>query len=96
VAQDNRVVYQYRAKMNKKAQGISINVIIITAIALIVLVVLVFALAGRTTKFNEGLGTCKGFCADSAVQCGDNAPVPTKNCNDGDRTIDGDGYCCIG
>ena len=37
--------------MNKKAQGLSINVIIITALALIVLVVLVVIFTGRTGIF---------------------------------------------
>ncbi|MBI2666419.1 hypothetical protein HYX13_02290 [Candidatus Woesearchaeota archaeon] len=41
--------------MNKKAQGLSINVIIITALALIVLVVLVVIFTGRTAIFTGGV-----------------------------------------
>lgn len=79
----------------KRAQGISINVIVITAIALIVLIVLVVILTGRTAIFTKGLGTCNGFCADSAVQCQEGVAIPTKNCNDGEREIKGDGFCCL-
>jgi len=41
--------------MNKKAQGLSINVIIITALALIVLVVLVVIFTGRSAIFTGGV-----------------------------------------
>jgi len=49
--------------MNKKSQGLSINVIIIVAIALIVLVVLIAIFTGRLGTFTSGL---KG-----AVACDD-------------------------
>lgn len=55
--------------MYKRAQGISINVIIIAAIALIVLVVLVFILTGRLQIFGEGLDDCEskgGRCMGAA------------------------------
>lgn len=42
----------------KKAQGISINVIIVAAIALIVLVVLVAIFTGRLGMFTKVLGGC--------------------------------------
>ncbi|MEA3430698.1 MAG: hypothetical protein U9R08_05475 [Nanoarchaeota archaeon] len=42
--------------MNKKAQGISLNVIIIAAIALIVLVVLIAIFTGRLSGFQSELG----------------------------------------
>ena len=41
---------------SKKAQGISINTIIIAAIALIVLVVLVMIFTGRMGVFTTGIG----------------------------------------
>jgi len=46
--------------MNKKAQGLSVNVIIIAAIALIVLVVLVAIFTGRLGLFSKGLGEATG------------------------------------
>jgi len=60
-----------RSTMNKKSQGISINVIIIAAVSLIVLVVLVAIFTGRFGAFSKGIGetgTCNnlgGACADS-------------------------------
>ena len=46
--------------MNKKSQGLSINVIIIVAIALIVLVVLIAIFTGRLGSFSEGIDTVGG------------------------------------
>ena len=51
--------------MNKKSQGLSINVIIIVAIALIVLVVLVAIFTGRLGGFVRGVDaatTCESSC----------------------------------
>ena len=55
-------------RMNKKAQGLSINVIIIVAIALIVLVVLIAIFTGRLGNFVTGVdqtvdceSNCNGF-----------------------------------
>lgn len=80
----------------KRAQGISINVIVITAIALIVLVVLIVVFTGRVQLFGKGLGTCKGYCADSAVKCEQASAIPTTNCDDGKTPpLQGNGYCCI-
>lgn len=42
--------------MNKKGQGLSLNVIIVAALALIVLVVLVMVFTGRIGIFEKGLG----------------------------------------
>ncbi len=52
--------------MNKRAQGLSINVIIIVAIALIVLVVLIAVFTGRMGGFVSGVDettTCDNTCA---------------------------------
>ena len=50
--------------MDKKAQGISINTIIIAAIALIVLVVLVAIFTGRIGLFGRQVGEVGKECAD--------------------------------
>ncbi len=50
--------------MNKKAQGVSINVIIIAVIALIVLVVIIAIFLGRIGMFGAGVSECKGECKD--------------------------------
>jgi hypothetical protein len=64
----------------KKAQGISMNVIIIAAIALLVLVVIVAIFSGRMGVFNKNLndnskntceapyGACKAACDTGEVQ----------------------------
>ena len=49
-------------KLFKKGQGISLNVIIIAAIALIVLVVLVMIFTGRMKLFGEGLSGTEISC----------------------------------
>ena len=52
-------------KFSGKAQGLSINVIIVAAIALIVLVVLIAIFTGRLGLFSKGLGeatTCDQIC----------------------------------
>jgi len=51
--------------MNKKGQGISVNVIIIAAIALIVLVVLIAIFTGRLGLFSRGISeaaSCDQAC----------------------------------
>ena len=85
-----------RSPVSKRAQGISINVIVITAIALIVLVVLVVVFTGRVQIFGKGLGTCRGTCVQSAVNCGVESAIPTSNCDDGKSpAIKGEGFCCV-
>ena len=68
---------------NKKSQGLSINVLIITAIALIVLVVLIAIFTGRLGGFDSDEFFCQqnldecvceeweeiGFCGESIKQC---------------------------
>ncbi len=53
--------------MDKKAQGISINTIIIALIALTVLVVLIAIFSGAIGGWISGVNTCegKGTCASS-------------------------------
>jgi len=55
--------------ISKKGQGISINVIIIAAIALIVLVVLIAVFTGRMTIFGGGMDDMmRGrYCSDTPV-----------------------------
>lgn len=55
--------------MNKKAQGMSMNVIIIAAIALLVLVVLSVIFIGRMGQFGQQTGACDkqgGTCYDGS------------------------------
>jgi len=59
--------------ISKKGQGLSLNVIIIAAIALLVLVVLSVVFLGKTGLFVKETDSCTnkgGRCADPGVGCG--------------------------
>jgi hypothetical protein len=56
-----------------RAQGISINVIVVAAIALLVLVVLAVVFLGQTGKFTQGVNDCQsngGSCTTGACPSG--------------------------
>jgi len=53
----------------KKAQGISINTIIIAAIAIVVLIVLVLIFTGQIDLFAKQVTACTGTCVESAADC---------------------------
>ena len=66
---------------SKKAQSISINTIIIAAIALAVLVVLFFVFTGRFKVFSEGLDTtasCYSSCNSIGMEYYSAANPDTK------------------
>ena len=72
-------------KLDKKAQGISINVIIIAAIALLVLVVLSVVFTGRMGIWSQESSSCEpniGRCAPPGAECGEEgtpvADYPTE------------------
>ena len=77
--------------MKKKSQGISINTIIIAAIALIVLVVLVAIFTGRIGLFGREVGKVGKDCADhySVDESGAElaSAVWKAECGDGEKDI---------
>jgi hypothetical protein len=73
--------------MNKKAQGISINTIIIAAIALIVLVVLVAIFTGRLGIFGREVGEVGQECAEFKNAEGDTGSWMMDSCPAGYDTI---------
>lgn len=79
----------------KKAQGLSLNVIIIAAIALIVLVVLVAIFTGRMGDWTSGLRKVETrYCGDvpAGVQGSSMRGTPTSSstgCADYEREIPG-------
>ena len=84
--------------MNKKAQGISMNVIIIAAIAIIVLVIMVVIFSGRMQLFGKGVSLCEGTCSATKAGCGYSAAIPIRNCDsdgDGEPNVKGEGFCCM-
>lgn len=91
-------------KSGKKGQGLSVNVIIVAAIALIVLVILVAVFTGRFSVFTGGL---KGM-GDASQPCNENAQgmegavlyeADVGSCLDGDRVISAQTspgkVCCV-
>lgn len=86
--------------MSKKAQGLSMNVIIIAAIALLVLVILAVIFIGRMGKTAKSIDECPGSCEASEQDCYDKGAYfkPTSDpCFD---RITGeerpDLICCVG
>ena len=77
--------------MAKKAQGMSMNVIIIAAIALLVLVILSVVFIGRMTTFTDETGGCAGkggTCYSGGCPSG-TTPFRSGTCSD-----DGEA-CCL-
>ena len=90
--------------MNKKAQSISINTIIIAAIALAVLVVLFAIFTGRLGGFTQGVrdtDTCAQKCSSLSMDVGINpSDANSKTCSTGQYIAgvykDGQfGCCCV-
>lgn len=87
--------------MSKKAQGLSMNVIIIAAIALLVLVILAVIFIGRMGSTARNIDQCKGTCVASEVDCTNQGPyykVTNEPCyRGGTKDLDTDRpVCCVG
>ena len=87
--------------MARKAQGLSLNVIIIAAIALLVLVILAIIFIGRMGTTRAGVDQCQGTCVESVEACNEMGTY-YKVTNDpcykaGTTQIDEDRpICCLG
>jgi len=82
--------------MNKKAQGISINVIIVAVIALLVLVLLSLIFTGKMAQITKGLNDCREL---SYATCDNPCPSGytedlTRKCYTGNE-VDTSNVCCI-
>jgi hypothetical protein len=88
--------------MHKKAQSISINTVVVAAIALIVLVVMIAIFAGRIKIFTGGArdcGTQGGSCANDCAKVGEDKGgtyinLPGTNCED-NKGSGADNLCCV-
>jgi hypothetical protein len=88
--------------MNKRGAELSLNVIIIAALALLVLVIVAIIFMGRTGMFRKESGNCVnmgGYCSTKACN-GDYERRVSYDCNlDGDTNLNEgqtiDGVCCI-
>jgi hypothetical protein len=92
----------------KKAVELSLNTIIVAAIALLVLIVLVVIYTGQSGKFVRGLNDCKArgggddssFCRSDAQTCMNEGGTPSGDCvfvgSDGkiDKSMQ-DRVCCV-
>ncbi len=92
--------------MNKKGQGMSLNVIIIATLGLLVLVILAAVFVGRTGVFTKSVDRCSGNCVAAKNDCaGTYDKIASGSCDlDGDgKPTDNsfvaknekDGFCCI-
>ena len=78
-------------KINKKSQGMPINVIIIAALALIVLVILLAIFMGRVKIFSESLQSCpakQGHCEKGMICPSNMALITNTDCPK-------DQICCV-
>jgi len=85
------VAFQYNFKMKTKAQGLSLNTIIISALVLIVLVVLIVIFSGKMGSFVTNVESC-----DS--KNGKLNPTSTLDghaCYKMAKTESSNKYCCI-
>lgn len=94
-------------KTNRKAQGLSLNVIIIAVIALLVLVVIVWIFSGKSSQFAKGVASCEskgGTCYETETECRAAGPyvgqapddVSCDNEKSNPPNSPGDGiYCCL-
>lgn len=89
--------------MNKKGQSISINTIIVAAIALAVLVVLFAIFTGRLGGFTKGVqetDTCAQKCASLNMQAGSLISTEGGQCASDEQKLGGTysdgkyGCCC--
>lgn len=88
--------------MNKKSQSISINTIVVAAIALIVLVVMIAIFSGKIKVFAGGARSCATQGGECAEDCGDYSEenggtyvnMPGTNCEDNKGTGAAN-KCCV-
>lgn len=86
-------------KSNKRGAELSLNVIIVAAIALIVLVILVLIFTGRIAIFRVGIEDCQskgGTCVPTGQDCPqNNVYLPGASCFVGGQKDTTNAKCCI-
>jgi len=82
--------------INTKAQGISINTIIIAAIALLVLVIVAVIFMIRMGVFSSESNKCENYRGECMPRCDDGmAKHPSALCYNRDGEIDRSNVCCV-
>jgi len=82
----------------KRAEGLSLNVVIIAILALLVLLVVSLIFTGRLALFNKGIDSCAGQCVENTQECADldGQPQYTGKCREGGGQPDASKpYCCV-
>ena len=85
--------------MHKKAQGISMETIVVAVIVLFVLAVLLLVFTGRINIFGWGLRSCatlQGECSSQDCADKNQATLQTTNLEQGDKQgcAKGERWCC--
>ena len=79
--------------LTKKSQSLSINTIIVAALALVVLVVLIMVFTGKIRIFSSTLESCaakQGECLSKTECTGNKVQIPNTEC---DKTAGK--ICCV-
>jgi hypothetical protein len=82
---------------NKKADGLSINVIVVATLAILVLVILSVIFMGRMAIFTKNSNDClrqKGVCMDRTCEAG-YSQHPSAVCYGSDGKQDTYSICCV-
>jgi hypothetical protein len=80
--------------MNKKGAEIALNVVIIAAIALLVLVVVVFIFGKRAGTFGQAVSSCEGLggkCYENPCLTIGKPSIPNADCKEKNEDAP---YCC--
>ena len=77
--------------IGKKAQGLSLNTIIIAVLVLIVMVVLIVIFSGKIGEFGTGTKACPGECAGLISECQNNIGYKLESCEKESATTP---ICC--
>jgi hypothetical protein len=82
--------------MNKKGQGLSVNVIIVAVLALLVLVVIAFIFTGKLGKFSAATADCEAIKGNQCDFSCENGYIEdgTRGCFDSDYEETGE-VCCV-
>jgi len=84
-----------RLTVNKRGDGLSLNVIVLAVLALLILVILSFIVLRGTGTFNTGVSSCDA-CVSDKNQCDAGyVPVPST-CHIGGASGPQGSYCCTG
>ena len=70
---------------NKKAQGLSLNVIVIAVLALVVLVVMIIIFTSTTGTVSEDIQSCRGPVFKCVSQSADCEELKTFKCSTGEK-----------